>query len=181
MCLHVSINWEKVWFKGHLLIPLHCPRNTTYQRVLDLDPVWNRNNQADRIPIWWIYKWPITTNVYINFSIIDIILGNLRRRIRRFINTENVFYNHVFLLKLFSFLCCHNVKYNICFYQHTTKIYSKLSETGNTLWLRLTFTFIWYCCLLDVYKYKIDFCSKCKAIKNIYKSLRSLPISANRT
>ena len=73
-------------------------------------------------------------------------------------------------MKLFSFLCCHNVKYNICFYQHTTKIYSKLSETGNTLWLRLTFTFIWYCCLLDVYKYKIDFCSKCKAIKTIYKS-----------
>ena len=109
--------------------------------------------------------------MYINFSIIDIILGNLRRRIRRFINTENVFYNHVFLLKLFSFLCCHNVKYNICFYQHTTKMYSKLSETGNTLWLRLTFTFIWYCCLLDVYKYKIDFCSKYKAIKNIYKAI----------
>ena len=112
--------------------------------------------------------------MYINFSIIDIISGNLRRRIRRFINTENVFYNHVFHLKLFSFLCCHNVKYNICFYQHTTKIYSKLSETGNTLWLRLTFTFIWYCCLLDVYKYKIDFCSKCKAIKTIYKALGSL-------
>ena len=52
MCLHVSINWEKVWFKGHLLIPLHCPRNTTYQRVLDLDPVWNRINQAERMDIY---------------------------------------------------------------------------------------------------------------------------------
>ena len=75
-------------------------------------------------------------------------------------------------MKLFSFLCCHNVKYNICFYQHTTKIYSKLSETGNTLWLRLTFTFIWYCCLLDVYKYEINFCSTYDDIKNMYNALK---------
>ena len=116
--------------------------------------------------------------MYLHFPIIDIISSHHRRTISHFINTVNVFYNNVFLLKLFSFLCCHNVKYNICFYQHTTKIYSKLSETGNTLRLRLTFTFIWYCCLLDVYKYKINFCSNVRIYKCI-QGTRTYCISFN--